>query len=212
VAARLILAVLLSGCAATRSPTGVVERFYTVRIDSRMTGAPTPAELQSVAPYLTPELRGLLARADTLRTREAAAAPDEKPPFADGDLFSSLFEGPTTFEVTKDEPRGREHLVTVRFTYETVTWEDVVVVVPGDGGWAIADVEYLGDWEFAPRGTLRSTLRHALGRAPAGCESPVPNTWLDVRPRARRAPAAPGRRLVPKRASLSWVERSGTRA
>jgi len=179
VAARLIVALLLlSGCAATRTPTGVVERFYAERIDSKMTGAPTPAELASVAPYLTPELRGLLADANTLREREAAAAPDEKPPFADGDLFSSLFEGPTTFQVTKDEPKENGHLVTVRFTYETVTWEDVVVVAPADGGWAIADIEYLGDWDFAPRGTLRSNLEHALGRTPAGCPSPVPSQWI----------------------------------
>ena len=177
-AARLIVALLLSGCAATRTPTGVVERFYAERIDSKMTGAPTPAELETVAPYLTPELRGLLADANTLREREAAAAPDEKPPFADGDLFSSLFEGPTAFQVTKDAARGSDHLVTVRFTYETVTWEDVVVVAPEDDGWAIADVEYLGDWEFAPRGTLRSNLQHALGRTPAACQAPVPSQWI----------------------------------
>ena len=181
-AARLILALLLGGCAASRTPTGVVERFYAKRIDSRMTGAPTPAELESVAPYLTPELRDLLAEARTLHDQEEIAAPDEKPAFAEGDLFSSLFEGPTSFRVVGDEggklgPRR----VAVRFTYanaaEAMSWEDNVVVVHQEGGWAIADVEYEGDWDFASKGTLRSSLKGALRRSTA-CPELAATTWV----------------------------------
>ncbi len=181
-AARLILALLLSGCAVTQTPTRVVERFYARRIESRMTGAPTPAELESVAPYLTPELRDLLAEARTLHDQEELAAPDEKPAFAEGDLFSSLFEGPTSFHVLGEEGgKVGPHRVAVRFTYanpaETISWEDRAVVVRQDGGWAIADVEYEGDWEFASRGTLRSNLKGALRRSTA-CRELAATTWV----------------------------------
>jgi hypothetical protein len=184
VAARLIVALVLSGClgATTRTPTGVVERFYAARIDSQMSGAPTAEELESVAPYLTPELQELLADARRLRDGEAAATPDEKPAFADGDLFSSLFEGPTAFRVVRDQAQGDVHHVRVRFVYarepETVSWEDSVVVVPQGQSWAIADVEYAGDWDFASRGTLQANLRRALARPRAACQALVPSTWV----------------------------------
>jgi hypothetical protein len=184
VAARLILALLLSGCVGggARTPTGVVERFYELRIDSEMSGAPTPDEFEAIEPYLTPELHGLLEEAGKQRDLEAAAAPDEKPAFADGDLFSSLFEGPTAFRVVGERPRGDARRVAVRFTSrhgpESVSWEDTVVVVPQDGDWAIADVEYSGSWEFASRGTLKSNLRRALDRPRAACHALVPTTWV----------------------------------
>jgi hypothetical protein len=173
-APRLILALLsaatLAGClgASARTPTGVVERFYAKRIDLDIAGAPTPDELEALAPYVTPELHRLLEEASALREREAAAAPDEKPPFADGDLFSSLFEGPTAFRVVDDQERGDTHRVAVRFTSrqksESVSWQDTVIVVPDDGDFAIADVEYGGKWKFATQGTLKSNLERALAR------------------------------------------------
>ena len=186
-AARLILVLLaaatLGGCfgASARTPTGVVERFYAKRIDLKIAGAPTPDELEAVAPYLDPELHRLLEEAGALREREAAATPDEKPPFADGDLFSSLFEGPTAFRVVDDQERGDSHRIAVRFTSrqknESVSWQDTVVVVPDDGEYAIADVEYGGKWKFATQGTLKSNLERALAQPRSRCQAPVPGTW-----------------------------------
>jgi len=186
VATRLIVALLLSGClgGVSRTPTGIVERFYATRIASQMSGAPTPEELESIAPYLTPELRQLLEEARELRDHEAAASPDEKPAFADGDLFSSLFEGPTAFRVAGDQSQGGVHRVAVRFTYaegsDTVSWEDRVVVVPQADGYAIADVEYAGDWDFASRGTLAANLKLALARPRGACQALVPSTWVVI--------------------------------
>ena len=179
----VLLAGALSGClgASARTPEGVVERFYAKRIDLKIAGAPTPDELQAVAPYLTPELHRLLEEAGTLREREAAATPDEKPPFADGDLFSSLFEGPTAFRVVDDRVRDDTHRIAVRFTSrqkgESVSWQDTVVVVPDDGEYAIADVEYGGKWKFATQGTLKSNLERALARPRSRCHALVPSSW-----------------------------------
>lgn len=187
-APRLILALLsatvLTGCfgAAARTPTGLVERFYEKRIDLEITGAPTADELEALAPYLTPELYRLLEEAGALRDREAAAAPDEKPPFADGDLFSSLFEGPTGFRIVDEQAQGDRHRIAVRFTSthggESVGWQDTIVVVPDDGEHAIDDVEYGGKWKFATRGTLRANLQRALAQKRSLCRGLVPSTWV----------------------------------
>jgi hypothetical protein len=179
----VLLAGALVGCfgASARTPEGVVERFYAKRIDLKIAGAPTPDELQAVAPYLTPELHRLLEEAGALREREAAATPDEKPPFADGDLFSSLFEGPTAFRVVDDQERDDTHRIAVRFTSrqksDSVSWQDTVIVVPDDGEYAIADVEYGGKWKFATQGTLKSNLERALARPRSRCHALVPSSW-----------------------------------
>ena len=207
-ASRLILALVaaaaLSGCfgASARTPEGVVERFYAKRIDLEIAGAPTPDELEAVAPYLTPELHRLLEEAGALREREAAATPGEKPPFADGDLFSSLFEGPTAFRIVDDQERGDTHRIAVRFTSrqkkESVSWQDTVVVVPDDGDFAIADVEYGGKWKFATQGTLKSNLERALARPRSACQAPVPSTWVVT------GHSAPGISAMPPEEARAW--------
>jgi hypothetical protein len=147
-------------------PVDVVKDFYTVRIQSGITGAPTPEQLELIAPYLSAELQTLLRKSRELHDREAKEYPDEKPAFTEGDLFSSLFEGPTSFEIIYDELQGDIHRVSVRFTYTDeqgmTRWTDNVLVRPEDDHYVITDIEYLGDWDFSNKGTLLSSLRNGL--------------------------------------------------
>jgi hypothetical protein len=127
-----------------------------------------------MAPYLSAELRGLLDEAAALRDTEAAAHPDEKPPFAEGDLFTSLFEGPTGMAILASPEGGASRRLVVRFTDNrpapAVTWTDTVVVVEEEGRLVVADVLYGGTWDFASRGSLLETLHGNL-------HAPDPPGW-----------------------------------
>jgi hypothetical protein len=144
----------------------VVDSLFQIRKPIQAAGAPTPEQLARMAPYLSAELRDLLAQAHALHQREVAAHPDEKPAFADGDLFTSLFEGPSSFTVGADSTAGAEHRISVHFTYEGATpptvWNDQVVVRSENGRFVVGDVLYGGSWDFANRGSLVSSLQTAL--------------------------------------------------
>ncbi len=152
------------------SPAGVVGGLYAVLIDSTVSGAPRGGQLAAMAPYLSAELRGMLDEAAALRDAEAAAHPEEKPPFAEGDLFTSLFEGPTGMAILADAQGSASRRVVVQFSDNrpaaTVTWTDTVVVVEEEGRLVVADVLYGGAWDFANRGSLLETLHGGL-HAPA---------------------------------------------
>ena len=99
-----------------------------------------------------------------LRDREAASGAYEKPAFADGDLFSSLFEGPTSFALVPDSG-SRTRSCRVRLTRRRRrhgSWTDRVVVSEQSGRPAIADIEYGGNWAFGNSGTLRLMLEREL--------------------------------------------------
>lgn len=169
----LLLALLLPGCrpASTTAPTPgtVVTAFYSATIGTPSFGPPTPGELAVLGPMLSDTLRALLLAARELHDSDLARAPDEKPAFADGSLYSSLFEGPTTAAVVADSARGAAHAVSVRLTYSgatpPVSWTDVALVIEEGGHFVIDDIEYHGTWDFANRGTLRQMLTRALAPA-----------------------------------------------
>ena len=158
---------LLGSCGKPAvTPAGAVERFYTLRIKSKVSGAPTAEELKVFAPYLSEELRGLLEQARKRHDDDVARTPSDKPAFADGDLFSSLFEGPNSFKIGADEVTGDLHRISVQLAYNrqqpVVSWTDKAVVKSENGKPVIADIEYGGNWEFSNKGTLVSMLKNAL--------------------------------------------------
>lgn len=152
------------------SATETVDRFYAARIAAGTTGAPTHAELAGLTPYLGDSLRTLLEGARRLYQAESARSPGDKPAFAEGDLFSSLFEGPTSAVAVGVDSGGDRYRVTVRMRYDHATppvaWEDRVVLGRNRGRFVIEDIEYGGDWPFASRGSLRTLLATALASQP----------------------------------------------
>lgn len=160
------------------APEQVVADFYAALAAQRPSGAPTDAQRAVLAPLLSAELTGLLQRADAARAAARAAAPMEKPPFTDGDLFSSLFEGPTAHVVGKavpaaDAPGGRLGDLRVPVTLTHVsdpagggkgrTWTDTVLLREENGRFVVADIAFGGDWDFANKGSMVAALRVGLG-------------------------------------------------
>lgn len=151
---------------APPGPAIVVDSLFRIRAPIQSAGAPTPEELAKMAPYLSAELRTLLNDAYALREQDRVDHPDEKPAFADGDLFTSLFEGPSSFVVGADSVTGEQHRIPVIFTYEggnpAVVWTDHVLLRSEQGRFVVSDIQYGGTWDFATKGTLLTSLRAAL--------------------------------------------------
>jgi hypothetical protein len=151
------------GTGATEDP---VEGLYGSIVEYGITGAPDEAQLATIKPFLSSELAGLLLQARELREADVRRAPDEKPAFADGDLFTSLFEGHTSMAVEAESvlADGSRRIV-ARFTWDKspppATWTDTILVREEHGRAVVADVLYGGDWPFANRGSLVAWLRDA---------------------------------------------------
>lgn len=160
----VLLALTLLGCRPTAetSASDVVRQFYAATINRKVTGAPTAQQLATLSPYLSDTLRSLLAAARKRSEAEAAKSPDEKPSFVEGDLFSSLFEGPNAVEVLPDSARGEQRVAAVKMTanaaHPPVSWVDRVILVKQGDRYVIDDIEYGGTWDFASKGSLRATL------------------------------------------------------
>lgn len=171
-------AVAPSAVLPAAAPEQVVADLYAALASLRPSGAPTESQRATLAPMLSGGLAALLQRADAARAAARAAAPTEKPPFADGDLFSSLFEGPTAHAVGKavsaaDAPGGRlgdlrvpvtlTHVADAAVGGKATTWTDTVLLREENGRFVVADIVFGGDWHFANKGGLLSGLRAGLG-------------------------------------------------
>jgi uncharacterized protein DUF3828 len=145
--------------AGAAEPATVVQQFYEKYVTLSPPGLPTAAQQKELAPYLSRRLLGLMDAARAYSDREAKAHPDDKPPFVDGCLFASLFEGPKAFKVGAAVAEGEGSKVKVHFTAgEGVAWDDEVIVVKEDGRYVIDDVLLAGIGQFNPPGRLSTSL------------------------------------------------------
>ena len=147
-------------CPGGDTPAAAVCGFYQAYLTLHPSGLPDRAAQDRLAPYLSPQLLQLLDDARTYQQEFAQQHPGEKPPFADGCLFASLFEGPEGFELRGTEalPDGSVQ-VHVRFRYtDDAEWEDVVIVTRDQSRWAIDDVLLSGAGPFNPGGRLTERL------------------------------------------------------
>lgn len=165
--ASLVAAVVLlptPAHAKTAKPAEVAQRFYAAYLALHPPGLPSGDALKTLEPFLSHRLRGLIDAALEEQARFAKAHPDDKPPFVDGDYFSSNFEGFTAFKVGKVESRGAAQRVEMELSYsdpgaeQRVEWKDALTLAEEDGRLVIDDVELLGDWPFATHGKLSEIL------------------------------------------------------
>ena len=155
---------MLAACAAlpaaAQDPAATVTRFYERYVALKVDGLPSPAQQRELAPFLSRRLLRLLDDARAHQQKQAKAHPDEKPPWADGCLFASLFEGPKTAEVERSERKAAEQWhVVVRFAHDEARWQDTVVVTREAGRTVIDDVLLGGAGAFNPSGRLSESLR-----------------------------------------------------
>jgi hypothetical protein len=173
---RFVLAALLSTLAAVGQAfaagdaagmAAAANGFYGVYATFHPSdGIPSPADRAEYHPFHSPALEALLADAQAAEARFAKANKGA-PPLVEGDLFSSLFEGATSFAVTGcsgDAVNGR---CTVKLehageTAKPVAWSDTVLVVNTPSGWRVDDIAYGGSWAFGNKGKLSELLKQTL--------------------------------------------------
>lgn len=144
------------------SPGTAVIKLYTQLIKLKVSGLPNPKQRPAIWPLLTDDLKALLDARQREQDDFIKANPDDKPPFVEGDLFSSLFEGPQSFELGQTSLVDRHAIVPITFTAadgdRTTRWTDTIVLAKSGGAWKIRDVRYGATWDFKPGTNLRAVL------------------------------------------------------
>lgn len=76
---------------------------------------------------------------------KASQFPNDKPQILEGEIFTGLYEGFTSFETGAEKASDGQTIVEVRFRNDHygVDWTDEIVLVNEDG-WKIDDVRYTG--------------------------------------------------------------------
>jgi len=150
-------------------PDTVAQKFYDLRIQKGGSGLPNSSQLAEYRPYLSTGLYNALLKAQSERKVDIAATPNEKPGASDGDVFSSLFDGPTSASVDDAStiPNTDARNIPLRVTMTHAkdngaksTWKDEVLMVREGQCWAVDDVRYMADLDFASSGTLRQVLEN----------------------------------------------------
>lgn len=152
------------------SAARAAESFYVHYQKLKLSGLPNAKEAAQLAPYLSKGLQGLMRKAQSEQARCIKAEPDDKGPWVEGDLFTSNFEGFSTFQVTA----AAAARIPVQFTYtengQTFSWKDEVGMINEGGRWVVDDIFYRTTTGFTSG--FGSNLRGSL----AGPACPVKQT------------------------------------
>lgn len=172
-----LFSLLLVGAAcgqkpAIAPPEKAAAAFYEVylHLSPRVGGVPDQAMRAKFAPVISTRLEKLLADAETAETRHREATQNSEPPFVEGDPFTSLFEGASSFKIGTCTIREEVAQCPVNLTYvdpaggKPANWTDTAVLVLQDQAWVVDDIVYGGQWDFATRGRLQTLLENDIGQ------------------------------------------------
>src|SRR6478735_9272233 len=116
------VAILLSASSSVKaqtaaSPAAVTDTFYKRYIAYQMRGLPSEKQVTMLAPLFSNEIMKMIAADRAQQKTFIKQHPDEKPPWVEGDLFSSLFEGSTSFSLGKSRVQKTRAEVDVHLVY-----------------------------------------------------------------------------------------------
>ncbi|AWH89878.1 DUF3828 domain-containing protein [Limnobaculum parvum] len=171
----VLITFALTGCVVTETtvshhygsndPAMTAQKFYSQYFISGSVGLPTDTQLATFKPYISTNLYQLLEEAKKRQHEEIRQHPNEKPSLVDGDLFSSLFEGPTSVDIPSIPVLPSANSVTLQANFtrseqgqSILHWTDEIKMVKQNESWVIDDLVYKGNWEFAAKSTLKKAL------------------------------------------------------
>jgi hypothetical protein len=178
---RVLLAVLLLAVPARAAddPAAAVNAFYRVYNSQPAQGGGIPDATSRLrySPVLSPRLNKQLTDAAAAQARLTAKVKNAVPPMLEGDIFSSLFEGATAWEVGACQATGKTARCLVALTYsppstpnaktpKPANWNDMVVLVNTPQGWKVDDVIYDAGFAFGNTGRLSGILQMVVAANP----------------------------------------------
>jgi len=181
---RILVAAILVFFAnsAFASDTGVqnaAKAFYDIYMQEHPMALPDDPERVKFDPALSPTLITLLKKADEAEETYAEKTHNESPPLIEGDLFTSNFEGTTSYSLGACDVKQQTASCTVDLIYvddqpreaqatappEPLHWQDTVYLVKTSGGWKVDNIGYGGTWDFGNHGKLTDVLKDAVRSA-----------------------------------------------
>jgi hypothetical protein len=168
-----VFCVAATACAEAGSDASKAAKdFYAAYSTLRKGGVPDAAGLAKLEPLVSPALSALLAETAKVEEAHTKATNNEEPPYIEGDLFSSSFEGATSAVVGACNGDAKATQCAVALTYDDgkqkpVKWTDTAIVISTDKGWRVDDIVYGGNWAFGNKGKLSDTLKAVIAEGSA---------------------------------------------
>jgi hypothetical protein len=164
IAALLPLLATPSHAEDSKSPKAeeTATRFYRAYLKLNTRGLPTEKEMETFAPLFGTELTGLIAAARREQQKFIKEHPGDKPPWCDGNLFASNYEGVSSFKLGTPTFTNDKASIPVYLEYREGTsvgrWIDVIILVRFNDEWRVWDIFMNAPWSFRSGPNLRSIL------------------------------------------------------
>lgn len=168
-----ILALVVAGPARaddSAAMAAAANGFYTAYLTlPRGGGIPDATARARLSPFLSPRLNLMINQAAAAEARFQAKNKDS-PPLIEGDLFSSLFEGISSYRLGACAGDAKKGRCTATLTHtdpkqKPATWNDALLLVNTPAGWKVDDVAYTAGFSFGNSGNLTDTLKFVVSDA-----------------------------------------------
>jgi hypothetical protein len=139
---------ILNSCSSPKQDAGnIVDAFY-----KSYKGDFRTCDKNSITVDLAIKIDSAIVRErQEVQKMAASAYPTDKPDMIEGDIFTSLYDGYTSFKIAEIKIEQNKAVVSVGFTYKEknpkfndIIWVDNVVLVQ-ENGWKIDNVLYKGN-------------------------------------------------------------------
>jgi hypothetical protein len=162
-----------AGDAAALSQTAA--GFYAAYKAIPSGGIPDAKARAKLQPFLSPALDRLLTEGEAVEGRYKKATKNMSPPLIEGDLFTSLFEGATTFKIGDcgTDTHGGHCQIALGYNNgkdKPLAWTDTVYLTRAGTGWGVDDIAYGATWSFGNKGRLTATLKDAIRNGDGAAE------------------------------------------
>jgi len=180
-----LVALLLSPPAfAADDAGGAAASFYSVYQVQHKNGGGIPDATGRLrySSVLSPALNALLTQAAAAQARTAARVKASGPkaavmPMFQGDIFTSLFEGADSWQVSECKGDDRIARCPVALTHldpaikggpvpKPANWHDILVLAHTPAGWKVDDVIYDAGFAFGNTGRLSDMLKMVVASNP----------------------------------------------
>lgn len=166
----LALTCLIAACSSNSSQQAkqLVNNFYQANQTAHPRGALTLQELLTFRQFVSVPLFELLKNVSEAEEAHLREVGDHQPPLVEGNLFTSLPQGATTYRLINCQLESGEGSCRVELIYtdaqhkSPTKWVDKVILTKDVRGWVIGNISYGGEAAPLRSGDLHSALLDIL--------------------------------------------------